>query len=85
MRHWAHGTFKTRLTQRIAGDEEYGGGARVVIQDERWISKTCMRCAYLKHDLGAAKTHECNRCGLVLDRDMNGAINICKRYLFSLT
>jgi putative transposase len=84
MRHWAHGAFKTRLMQRAAGDEEYGDGTRVVIPDERWTSKTCTRCAYLKRDLGAAKTYECNRCGLVLDRDVNGAMNICKRYLFSL-
>jgi len=53
-------------------------GARVVLAD-RWepSSKRCSGCGWLDEDLILAdRTFHCERCGLVLDRDLNAAINL---------
>ena len=40
-------------------------------------SKMCSRCGSIKHDLKLSdRTYHCNTCGLVIDRDLNAAINI---------
>lgn len=55
-------------------------GARVVLAS-RWepSSKTCSGCGRLKEDLTLAdRTFHCEQCGLVLDRDLNAALNLVK-------
>ena len=39
-------------------------------------SKTCSCCGYIDHDLGSKETYICPECGLVIDRDINAAINL---------
>ena len=40
-------------------------------------SKTCSRCGHIKHDLKLKdRTYICPECGLVIDRDLNAAINL---------
>jgi putative transposase len=40
-------------------------------------SKTCSRCGARKVDLALSeRTYRCGSCGLVLDRDLNAAINL---------
>jgi putative transposase len=46
------------------------------IVDESYTSKTCCRCGVLNEKLGSSKVFSCSDCGLVIDRDINGAINI---------
>ena len=59
-------------------------GRRVVLVDPRHTSQMCSRCGSLvPKDLGV-RVHECPRCGLVLDRDQNAAINILRLGLQSL-
>ena len=42
-------------------------------------SKTCSCCGEVKHDLKLSeRTYKCPRCGLVIDRDYNAAINLMK-------
>jgi hypothetical protein len=53
----------------------------VVIQDERYTSKSCGLCDNVKRDLGAAKRYICDKCGYDVDRDVNGAMNILRRAL----
>lgn len=77
MRVWAHGAFKARLQQRSIGEDSL-----VIIQNERYTSKTCTRCAFIKRDLGAAKTFTCDSCDLIIDRDVNAALNIHKRFIY---
>ena len=53
-------------------------GSRVILAD-RWepSSKRCSTCGWLDADLTLAdRTFHCQQCGLVLDRDLNAAINL---------
>jgi putative transposase len=55
-------------------------GARVLLAD-RWepSSKRCSGCGWLDADLNLSdRTFHCEQCGLVLDRDLNAAINLEK-------
>ncbi|HEU5200908.1 MAG TPA: RNA-guided endonuclease TnpB family protein [Ktedonobacterales bacterium] len=69
------GEFRRQLLYKAAWY-----GARVVLAD-RWepSSKTCSGCGWLKEDLTLAdRTFHCEQCGLVLDRDLNAALNLSK-------
>lgn len=53
-------------------------GCRLTVAD-RWYpsSKTCSGCGQIKPDLTLAdRTYRCAACGLVLDRDVNAAVNL---------
>jgi putative transposase len=55
-------------------------GAQVILAD-RWepSSKRCSACGWLDADLTLSdRTFHCEQCGLVLDRDLNAAINVEK-------
>ena len=55
-------------------------GSRVILAD-RWepSSKTCSRCGWQDEDLSLAdRVYHCQQCGLVLDRDLNAAINLAQ-------
>jgi len=65
--------------------EQYGGYVQLV---DRWYasSKTCSACGWVDEDLSLAdRTFVCEECGLVIDRDLNAAINIRKEALRLLT
>jgi putative transposase len=55
-------------------------GARVILADRREpSSKRCSGCEWLDADLTLSdRTFRCQQCGLVLDRDLNAAINLEK-------
>jgi len=48
---------------------------------EEYTSKTCGRCGCL-NDVGCLDVYSCNRCGLEVDRDVNGSRNIFIKALF---
>ena len=53
-------------------------GSRVILAD-RWepSSKRCSGCGWVDADLTLSdRTFHCEQCGLVLDRDLNAAINL---------
>lgn len=55
-------------------------GTELVVAD-RWFpsSKTCSGCGSVKADLTLAdRVYECDGCGLVVDRDLNAAINLAR-------
>ena len=54
------------------------GYKTLVKKVDRWYpsSKTCSRCGSIKPMPLSIRTYECSSCGLVLDRDLNAAINI---------
>jgi putative transposase len=55
-------------------------GSRVLLAS-RWepSSKTCSACGWLDADLALKdRVYHCKACGLVLDRDLNAAINLAK-------
>lgn len=53
-------------------------GAEVVVADRFYpSSKTCSGCGYVKETLGRnERTYVCERCGMVMDRDLNAAVNL---------
>jgi len=54
------------------------GNELVVINRFEPTSKRCSSCGAIKKDLRLAdRTYVCENCGLVIDRDLNAAINIC--------
>jgi putative transposase len=59
-------------------------GRRVVQVDPRNTSKRCSRCGQRVDKALSERTHTCPHCGLVLDRDVNAAINILQRGLQTL-
>lgn len=67
------GEFRRQLEYKTART-----GARLHVID-RWYpsSKTCSGCGRVKAKLSLAeRTYSCDSCGLVIDRDLNAAINI---------
>jgi putative transposase len=52
-----------------------------LIRADRWFpsSKLCSGCGVVKAKLPLAeRTYECDQCGLVVDRDLNAAINLAR-------
>ena len=55
-----------------------------MILDERDTSKTCSGCGHKQSMPLWKRTYRCPKCGMVMDRDENSAINILVRYLARL-
>jgi putative transposase len=84
------GMLRNRSLARVVSDAGFGeirrqltyktawNGGRVVVAD-RWFpsSKTCSGCQAVKTKLPLrVREYVCERCGLVLDRDENAALNL---------
>ena len=55
-------------------------GTELVVAD-RWFpsSKTCSGCGVVKADLTLSdRFYECTSCGVVIDRDLNAAVNLAR-------
>jgi putative transposase len=72
MMNWSHYKFRRMLMDKVS---EYKSKC-VIICSEEYTSKTCTRCGELKLNLGGNRTYVCDKCGLRIDRDINGARNI---------
>jgi putative transposase len=69
------GEFRRQLTYKAAWY-----GCQVLVAS-RWepSSKTCSGCSWVDEDLTLAdRIFRCEQCGLVLERDLNAAINLAK-------
>lgn len=69
----AFGEFRRQLEYKTA---RTGATLHVI---NRWFSssKTCSKCGRVKAKLSLAeRTYRCDGCGLVMDRDLNAAVNI---------
>lgn len=44
--------------------------------DESYTSKICSNCGYYKKNLGGNKIYNCNKCHIIIDRDVGGARGI---------
>ena len=67
----SHYKFKKRLLEM--GESN---GCKIIICNEAYTSKTCGKCGNIKDNLGGSREYNCQRCGLIIDRDYNGARNI---------
>ena len=75
-RHIADAGF-AELRRQLAYKTRWNAG-RLAVAD-RWFpsSKTCSACQTVKPKLSlATRTFTCHACGLVIDRDLNAAINL---------
>ena len=68
---WGHFRFRERLSFKCRQL-----GAKLVVVNESYTSKTCSCCGYEKTNLGGSKVF---RCDVVMDRDDNAAKNILLR------
>lgn len=86
------GMTKNHALARAVCDQGFGRARRMLgyktawnggtlITADRWFpsSKTCSRCGAVKAKLPLhARVYECENCGLILDRDVNAAVNLLK-------
>ena len=73
------GYFKDFLTYKAES-----AGGKVIKVNPAYTSKRCSRCGVVKEKLALyERTYKCD-CGLVLDRDLNAAINILQKGLINL-
>jgi IS605 OrfB family transposase len=65
--------------QQLAYKAEWYGCKVVIVSRWEPTSKTCSRCGAVKGVLSLAdRIYRCERCGLVIDRDLNAAINLAQ-------
>ena len=62
--------------------EKAGGLVKEV--DAKYTSQMCSRCKEIVSKELKERTHDCDNCGLVLDRDHNAAINILHKAVVGL-
>lgn len=77
---WSHYKFRMMLLDK---SNEYLN-KYIICPTEEFTSKTCGCCGFIKRDLRGCKEYNCNRCGLIIDRDINGSRNILIKYLTEL-
>ena len=62
-------------------DYKTGWYGSQIVKADRWFpsSKLCSGCGVVKAKLYLAeRTYECDSCGLVIDRDLNAAVNLAR-------
>lgn len=74
---FSHYAFKQKLA--FKGREN---GFQTFLVNEDWTSQTCGKCQSLHKT--KSKTYVCPRCGVTIDRDLNGARNILLKFLTEL-
>ena len=67
----SHYKFRQRLEQKC---QEYR--CQYIEVSEEYTSKTCCRCGKINKSLGTKKHFCCDGCGLHIDRDIGGSVNI---------
>jgi putative transposase len=72
----SHYSFRQRL--KWVGRKR---GTYVKEVTEEYTSKTCTNCGTLNENLGSKKKFNCDKCGLSIDRDVNGARNVFMKEL----
>ena len=86
------GMVRNRHLTRSISDAAMGELSRQLLYKARWhrvevrvadrffpSSKTCSGCGEVRNDLDlSTRTYSCGACGLVIDRDLNAAINLSR-------
>jgi putative transposase len=86
------GMVRNRHLARSISESAVGELSRQLLYKARWhgvevrvadrffpSSKTCSRCGVVRSDLDLSeRTYSCGACGLVIDRDLNAAINLAR-------
>ena len=66
--------FTTRLKNKCKEK-----GKELIIRPEYYTSKTCGHCGNIDKNLKNKDVYNCVKCGICMDRDMNGARKIMLR------
>ena len=86
------GMVRNRHLARSVSDAAMGELSRQLLYKARWhgvqvqvadrffpSSKTCSGCGEVRSDLDlSTRIYSCDSCGLVIDRDLNAAINLAR-------
>jgi IS605 OrfB family transposase len=64
-------TFRQRLEYKCESNRIH-----YKVVDERYTSKVCSNCGYIKKDLGGNKIYDCKSCKKIMDRDIQGCRGI---------
>ncbi len=86
------GMVRNRHLAKSISDAAMGELSRQILYKARWhgvevrvvdryfpSSKTCSGCGEVRNDLDlSTRTYSCGACGLVIDRDLNAAINLAR-------
>jgi len=72
-----------RYFARTLGDKAAEAGLPFVRVNPKGTTQQCSRCGTLVRKRLGDRMHDCDACGLVLDRDINAALNIYDRGLRS--
>ncbi len=73
--NWPIQTFVNQLSYKTKLK-----GNKLIKVNEAWTSKTCCNCGSINYDQTLEDREYICDCGLKINRDLNGAINIFKRY-----
>ena len=71
----SHGKFRERLMYYAKTRHR-----SLYIVQEQYTTKTCGACGHIQ-EMGGNKTFNCNNCHIKIDRDYNGARNICLKLI----
>ena len=71
---WPHGQFVRYLTYKARRC-----GMEVEQIPEDYSTRTCSFCGFVKKNAPRGRVYTCPCCGAVIQRDVNGASNICSR------
>mgnify|MGYP001051670224 CR=1 FL=1 len=75
----SHGAFRERLLYFARTKQ-----CKVYLVGEQYSTKTCGNCGNLQ-PMNGLKVYNCSQCGQKLDRDYNGARNICLKVMSQLS
>lgn len=78
-RTWAH----QELANGIFSSQLEWNGYKIVKVNARGTTHTCSKCGAVWKGAPNDRKMHCENCGLTLDRDLNGARNIARRYMLS--
>lgn len=75
LHQWSYGYMRHLLTYKAERQ-----GMQVVMQEERYTSRTCPACGHCKKSAPTGRNFSCNACGYHGHRDGVGAMNIRYKY-----
>ena len=64
------------MFKQLLAYQAYKHQTKLVFVDPKYTTQDCSFCGYRVKKTLADRVHECPKCGLILDRDVNAAINI---------
>lgn len=75
LHQWSHGRTRSLLTYKAERR-----GMDVVLQEEKYTSRTCPACGHRKKSSPKGRNWHCQKCGYTGHRDAIGAMNIFYKY-----